>query len=313
MHVYRGLPHVLARRPSALAIGNFDGVHTGHQTLLEGVAQAAAERGLIPAVVTFEPHPRERFGIAPARISTLRDKAEAIIACGIERIHMLPFHEALASMPAETFVRRILVEGLQARWITVGEDFRFGSDRSGDVALLQRMGAELGFELAVAPTLFHSDARVSSTRIRRALSAGDFYEAELMLGRPYALTGRVIHGAKLGRTMGFPTLNIAPLPPGSKADPALRGVFAVEVEGLGAAVYPGVASLGLRPTVASNRRWLLETHVFDWAGNAYGRILRIRFIQKIRDEMKFSGIEALRAAIEDDARTARRLLGAAPL
>lgn len=310
MHVFRGLPHALQRRPSALAIGNFDGVHTGHQALLAGVAEASAQRGLVPSVVTFEPHPRERFGIAPARISTLRDKADAMLRCGIDRIYMLPFHEALATMPAERFVREVLVEGLQAHWITVGKDFRFGSDRRGDVELLERMGRELHFECAVSPTLYHTDARVSSTRIRQALAAGDFFEAAQMLGRRYALTGRVIHGAALGRTLGYPTLNIAPLPPGSKADPAVRGVFAVQVEGLGHAVYPGVASLGLRPTVASDRRWLLETHVFDWKGDAYGRILRINFIEKIRDEMKFSGIDELRAAIENDAQTARRMLGA---
>lgn len=310
MHVFRGLPHALQRRPTALAIGNFDGVHTGHQALLQGVAEAAAARGLLPAVVTFEPHPRERFGVPPARISTLRDKVGAMLACGIERVHMFPFHTHLAAMSAEDFVRRILVEGLHAEWITVGEDFRFGSDRKGDVALLERMGQELHFETAISPTLYHADARVSSTRVRRALAAGDFYEAEMMLGRRYALTGRVIHGKALGRTLGFPTLNIAPLPPGSKADPAVRGVYAVEIEGLGPAVYPGVASLGLRPTVASERRWLLETHVFDWQGDAYGRILKINFVHKIRDEKKFSGLEELRAAIDADAQTARRLLGA---
>lgn len=315
MHVFRGLPHALLRRPSAIAIGNFDGVHTGHRALLEGVAAAAATRGLVPSVVTFEPHPKELVGTRPvARISTLYDKVEAILSAGIERIYMIPFNRRTAALNAESFVREILVEGIDAKWITVGEDFRFGSDRSGDVALLRSLGERWHYETYVTPTLYHTDARVSSSRIREALAAGDLYEAGVMLGRRYGMTGRVIHGAALGRTIGVPTLNIAPIPAGSRAEPVLRGVFAVEVCGLGPGPVrrPGVASLGVKPTVTSSGRWLLETHLFDWQGDAYGRVVRVEFVEKLRDEKKFSGLEELKAAIAEDARRARRILGCAP-
>ena len=313
MHVFRGLPHPLLKRPSAIAIGNFDGVHTGHQALLESVVQAAGDRGLVPAVVTFEPHPREVLGGEPLpRISTLLDKVDAILATGIERIYMLPFSRRTAALSAEAFVEDILVDGLDTRWITVGEDFRFGSDRSGDVKALEAFGREHHFEVFASPLLFHGDAKVSSTRIREALARGDLYEASLMLGRRYSMAGRVIHGAALGRTIGFPTLNIAPIPPGSTAKPAITGVFAVRIEGLGPAVRAGVASLGIKPTVTSEHRWLLETNVFDWKGNAYGKKIRVIFVEKLRDEKKFSGIDELRAAIESDALRARRILGCTP-
>lgn len=313
MHVFRGTPHPLLKRPSAVAIGNFDGVHTGHRALLESVVQAANDRGLVPSVVTFEPHPKELVGNARVeRLSTLRDKVEAILSAGIERIYLLPFNKRLASLRAEDFVRDVLVKGIDTCWLTVGEDFCFGSDRAGNVALLEAMGRELRFETVVAPTLFHTNARVSSSRIREALAHGDLYEASLMLGRRYSMTGRVIHGAELGRTIGVPTLNMAPIPPGSRAEPALKGVYAVTIDGLGPATQKGVASIGVKPTVTSERRWLLETHVFDWQGDAYGRVVRINFIEKLRDEKKFSGLDELKAAIAEDARRARLVLGCAP-
>lgn len=210
MHVFRGLPSPLQRRPSAVAIGNFDGVHLGHQALLEYVKEAAQARGLVPSVVTFEPHPKDFFGRGGevARISTLYDKVNAILETGIERIYILPFNARLAGMPAETFVRDVLLEGLGACWISVGRDFRFGGDRAGNVDLLEQLSRTLPYELYVSPTFYHKDARVSSSRIREALAQGDLYEAALMLGRPYSMTGRVIHGAALGRTLGFPTLNM---------------------------------------------------------------------------------------------------------
>ncbi len=311
MHVFRGVPHPLLRRPSAVAIGNFDGVHTGHKTLLEGVVLSAHARGLVPSVVTFEPHPKELVGNGTPlpRISTLRDKVAEILSTGIERIYLLPFSRALAGLSAEAFVRTFLVEGLETSWLTVGRDFRFGSDRRGDVELLKAMGKELRFETFVAPTFFHTNERVSSSRIRECLARGDLFEAGQMLGRPYSLTGRVIHGAELGRTLGIPTLNMAPIPPGSRACPAARGVYAVRIHGLGKPVRHGVASMGIKPTVTSAGRWLLETHVFDWAGNAYGKVIKVELLQKIRDEKKFSGLEELRAAIHEDARRARLLLG----
>ena len=313
MHVFRGLPHPLLKRPSAVAIGNFDGVHLGHQALLKSVVHAASERGLVPSVVTFEPHPREVLGADPLpRISTLLDKIEAILATGIERIYIMPFSRRMAALSASEFVEDILVDGLDTRWLMVGEDFRFGSDRTGDVESLHAFGAEHHFEVFASPLFFHGTSKVSSTRIREELAKGDLYEAYLMLGRRYTMAGRVIHGAALGRTLGYPTLNLAPIPPGSRARPAVTGVFAVRVEGLGPSIRPAVASIGIKPTVTNERRWLLETHVFDWSGSAYGKYVRVHFVEKLRDEKKFGSIEELRAAIESDALRARRILGCTP-
>ncbi|WP_443743778.1 bifunctional riboflavin kinase/FAD synthetase [Sutterella sp.] len=315
MHVFRGLPDHRLRVPTALAIGNFDGVHTGHQALLEGLVSAARDRGLVPSVLTFEPHPREYFPhLDPVpRISTLRDKVKRLLDCGIERIYMLPFNERIAREGAEQFVERVLVEGLDTRWVTVGEDFRFGSGRAASAHDLEHFGKTYRFETWISPLLFHGERKVSSTRVREALAAGDFYEASVMLGHDYTMAGRVIHGQALGRTLGFPTLNIAPIPPGSRARPALSGVFAVRVEGIvpGAAL-PGVASLGLRPTVSDSRRWLLETYLFDWHGDAYNRTICVRFVERIRGERKFSGLDELKAAIRNDAARARQILGLAP-
>ena len=313
MHVFRGLPHPLLKRPSAVAIGNFDGVHLGHQALLKSVVHAASERGLVPSVVTFEPHPREVLGADPLpRISTLLDKIEAILATGIERIYIMPFSRRMAALSASEFVEDILVDGLDTRWLMVGEDFRFGSDRTGDVESLHAFGAEHHFEVFASPLVFHGTSKVSSTRIREELAKGDLYEAYLMLGRRYTMAGRVIHGAALGRTLGYPTLNLAPIPPGSRARPAVTGVFAVRVEGLGPSIRPAVASIGIKPTVTNERRWLLETYVFDWSGSAYGKYVRVHFVEKLRDEKKFGSIEELRAAIESDALRARRILGCTP-
>ena len=312
MKVFRGLPHPLLRRPCAVAIGNFDGMHAGHRALVEATARAAADRGLLPAALTFEPHPRERLGgTPPARISTLGDKVEELLRAGAERVHLMNFSPALAALTPEAFANEVLVEGLDARWVAAGADFRFGRGREGDIEDLARLGRKLGFEVHASPIVAHYGRKVSSTRIREALSQGDLYEAGQLLGRRYSMCGRVIHGAALGRKLGYPTLNLAPIPPGSHAEPAIRGVFAVLVEGLGPAPLAGVASLGCKPTVASDRRWLLETHVFDWTGNAYGRRIRVYFIEKIRDEKKFSGLEELKAAIQCDALRARRILGLA--
>ena len=246
------------------------------------------------------------------RISTLLDKIEAILATGIERIYIMPFSRRMAALSASEFVEDILVDGLDTRWLMVGEDFRFGSDRTGDVESLHAFGAEHHFEVFASPLVFHGTSKVSSTRIREELAKGDLYEAYLMLGRRYTMAGRVIHGAALGRTLGYPTLNLAPIPPGSRARPAVTGVFAVRVEGLGPSIRPAVASIGIKPTVTNERRWLLETHVFDWSGSAYGKYVRVHFVEKLRDEKKFGSIEELRAAIESDALRARRILGCTP-
>lgn len=313
MRVFRGLPHPLLRRPSAIAIGNFDGVHLGHQALLETVRKAATDRGLVPSVVTFEPHPKDYFGKGAelTRISTLYDKVLRILEAGIERIYILPFHASLASLSAEAFVKDILLEGLDTCWLTVGEDFHFGSDRSGSVETLNQLSHSLPFEFYVQPMLFHGQNRISSTRIREMLARGDLYEAALLLGRRYSMTGRIIHGAALGRQLGFPTLNMAPIPPGSKSKPAIDGIFAVRIHGLSSLPLNGVASLGVKPTVASDGRYLLETHVFDWSADAYGRLAKIEFIERLRGEKKFSSLDELKAAIESDAVRARRILGCA--
>lgn len=312
MHIYRGLPSPFSLFDCALAIGNFDGVHLGHQALLSQVVAAARDRGLVPAVLTFEPHPKEVFGHEQLlRISTLRDKYQAILACGIQRIYVLPFTSELASLTPAKFAKRILAEGLACRWVTVGENFSFGVHRSGTFETLQELGRHYGFEAVCTPLLFHGQARISSSRIRASMALGDLHEVELMLGRHYTITGRVIHGAALGRQLGFPTLNQFVLPPGSNSAPALHGVFAVRVTGLDqrATAFPGVASLGFKPTVSTVKRWLLETHVFNWNGDAYGRLLRVEFVDKIRDEKKFSGIEELKAAIAQDVVTAKQMLG----
>lgn len=310
--VCRGLPSVHHTIDCALAIGNFDGVHRGHQALLEVVVQAARARGLQPAVLTFEPHPREVLGLEPlARICTLRDKVQAIMDCGIERVYILPFHQHLAQLTPAQFARDVLVEGLACRWVCVGENFTFGAGGAGHFDTLEELGRHYGFETYCAPLMFHGAARISSSRIRAALRLGDIVDVNEMLGRPLSLTGRVIHGAKLGRELGFPTLNMALVPAHSAAQCALHGVWAVQVYGLRntSIPLPGVACVGYKPTVTQARKWLLETHVLDWSGNAYGRLVRVRFCAKIRDEKTFDGLAALQAAIARDEQDARRLLG----
>lgn len=312
MKIIRGLPSSFTRADCAIAIGNFDGVHRGHQALLAQVVDAAKARSLMPAVLTFEPHPREFFGQKDLpRISTLRDKLTRILACGIERVYVLPFTASIASMAPAEFARDILSEGLACRWVSVGEDFCFGTHRSGTVQTLEELGHHYGFETYTTPLLFHGQERVSSSRIRAALALGDLEEASLMLGRTCCMTGRVVHGAALGRQLGFPTLNMFAIPPGSTGMPALHGVFAVRIFGLDplGAVLSGVASLGIKPTVTNERRWLLETHIFNWKGNAYGKLVRVEFVAKLRDERKFAGLQELTAQIQNDAQRAKELLG----
>ncbi len=311
-HVFRGLPAPSEKIDCALAIGNFDGVHRGHQRLLAMVCEAARARGIASAVMTFEPHPKEFFGASElVRVSTLRDKVNAILACGIERVYILAFNQDLSSLKPDDFVQKILCDGLSCRWVTVGENFRFGAGRAGDFAALKACAERAGCEAEAAPLVFFDDDRISSTRIREAMQRGDLEAVRSMTGRPYTITGHVIHGAELGRRLDFPTLNIRFAPAGSSAACALRGSFAVRVRGLAAdgRVLGGVASLGVKPTVTDRRQWLLETNVFDWEGDAYGRIVEVEIVQKLRDERKFSSLEELKAAIADDARRAREILG----
>ncbi len=307
MKIFRGVPARAERAACALTIGNFDGVHRGHQALLKQVVSAAQSRGIEAAVLTFEPHPREFFtpDNAPARVANLRDKADALEACGIERLFVLHFNRQLASMSAETFIDEILVEGCATRWLAVGDDFRFGARRRGDVALLRAHAAAGGYEVAQLATVTEGAERISSSAVRAALLAGDLKHAERLLGRPYAITGRVLHGAKLGRTIGFPTLNLRI----AHKRPAVHGVFAVKVHGIDAAAWPGVASVGLRPTVDQSGRWLLEVHLFDFAASVYGRMVRVEFVQRLRDEEKYVTLDQLTEAIRNDAAQARALFG----
>ena len=312
MRILRGLPLTPSNRDTALAIGNFDGVHRGHQALIDALKAHARPRGLACAVMSFEPHPRHYFAqlagkpeAAPRRISTLRDRLDALAAHGVDTTFLLRFNRALAGMTAESFVRDLVVAACRAKFVMVGEDFRFGSKRAGDVYLLKRMGAELGFAVSTLSDVKENGARISSSLVRDALEAGCMDLAAELLGRPYALSGHVVHGAKLGRTLNFPTLTLR-LPASERfGQPAARGIFVVRVHGLAPAPLPGVASLGLRPTVDESGRWLLETHLLDWQGDAYGKIVRVELLKKLRDEEKYDGLPALTAAIARDAAAAR--------
>lgn len=309
--VFRGLPSPEERLDCAVAIGNFDGVHRGHQALLHEVVEAAHARLLCPAVLTFEPHPREFFNPedAPRRISSLHDKVEAIEACGIQRVYILRFNEHLASLSPCDFVKEILVDGLHARWVTVGENFRFGDKRASDIKLLEQLGKEFHFEVHPMPMLYHTHAPISSSRIRHALAEGDIPTANYMLGRPYMISGRVLHGKQLGHTLGFPTINQRILPPHSKAKPAIEGVYAVKAHGIGPRPIEGVACVGRRPTVDDHGEYLLETHLFNFHGDLYDQDVKVEFFSKIRDEKKFGSLEELRAAIADDQLKAKQILG----
>jgi riboflavin kinase / FMN adenylyltransferase len=307
MQVCRGHPSPSARHPCALTIGNFDGVHRGHQALISRVVSAAAERGLISAVMTFEPHPREFFmpERAPARISNLRDKIGALRSTGLERTIVQHFNRGFAALSPTAFIEEVLLEGCAVRWLLVGDDFRFGARRAGDNQLLQLYADKGAFELEQMPTFDDNGERISSTAVRDALARGDLAHARRLLGRPYAISGRIRHGRKIGRTLGFPTLNLRIAP----AAPALRGIFAVTVQGLAARPVAGVASVGLRPTVDAAGQWALEVHLFDFADEVYGKVVEVTFLHKLRDERKYETLAELSAAIREDARAARALLG----
>jgi riboflavin kinase/FMN adenylyltransferase len=307
MKVFRGLPNDRARAPCALTIGNFDGVHRGHQALLARVRAAASDLKLEAAVMTFEPHPREFFAQragdlsrAPSRIANLRDKLQSLDNAGIDRVIVEHFNAHFAAMSPDEFTERVLVEGLHVKWLMVGDDFCYGARRAGNVAMLVEAGRRLGFQVETMPTVMHGAQRVSSSGVRAALAAGDFVQARALLGHPYAISGHVIHGQKLGRSLGFPTLNLR-----VAHRPALSGIFVVRVHGLAERALPGVASLGVRPTVDDNGRMLLEVHVFDYAESCYGKLVQVEFLEKIRDEEKYGDLPTLTAAIERDALQAR--------
>ncbi len=287
-----------ARGRCALTIGNFDGVHRGHRALIERVIAKAREARLTSCVLTFEPHPREFFARdqAPARITRLRDKLALMAEAGMQRVHVARFDARFASLPAERFIDEVLVRGLGVHWLLVGRDFRFGARRTGDFSTLQNRG----FTVEAMPDVQFDGVRVSSSAVRAALQAGDISSAERLLGHPYAISGRVAHGAKLGRALGFATANIV-----LRRAPPVSGIFVVDVDRYG----PGVASVGKRPTVNPVPIPLLEVHLFDYGGaDLYGEHLRVRFLKKLRDEQKYDGLPALRDAIARDARQAREYL-----
>ena len=286
--------------PSAtvLTIGNFDGVHLGHRALLARLCAVAAENGLPPAVLTFEPHPREFFApeSAPTRLSNLREKLELIAADGVELAFVCRFDKAFASLTADQFIEQVLVQSLRVRHLIIGDDFRFGAKRAGDFALLKQAGESFGFRVEAMDTVLSGPDRVSSSAVRDALWRGDLERAAELLGRPYVIDGRVVHGDKVGRQLGYATANIR-----MKHDrPPLLGVFAVEVTGLGGRPLAGVANLGYRPTANAVLRPILEVHLFDFAADIYGAHLTVRFLHRIRDEMKFADFDELKAQIARD-------------
>lgn len=308
MRVFRGLPNAESRAACALSIGNFDGVHRGHQALVARLKKAAAELGLPTAVMTFEPHPREFFAQlagdsskAPARIANLRDKLQSLSDAGIDRVIVEHFNASFAKLTPLEFIEKVLVEGLSVKWLIVGEDFRFGAKRAGDFQMLVEAGSQHGFQVEALPNVLSNGARISSSAVRQALSRGDFEQAKELLGHSYIISGHVIHGQKLGRQLGFPTMNLRI----AHKRPALSGIFVVQVHGLADAPLPAVASLGVRPTVDDSGRVLLETHVLDYKQDAYGKLIRVEFLEKLRDEEKYSDLPALTQAIARDTEQAR--------
>lgn len=297
-----------ATRPNAVTIGNFDGVHLGHQAMLAKLTARAASVGGLPTVLTFEPHPREIFTPqdAPTRLTSLREKLEVLKGLGVAHVHVCRFTRDFASLSPEDFVRRILVDGLKARYVLVGDDFRFGARRAGDFDLLLVYGEKYGFQAEAMHTVEAAGQRASSTAVREALASGDMAGAAQLLGRPYSISGRVVGGEQLGRKIGYPTANILL----KHNRPPVKGVFAVRVQGLATPDWPGVANLGTRPSVHPNGNPTLEVHLFDLDRNLYGHHLRVEFLHKLRDEAKFPSFDALVAQIGRDARQARELLNA---
>ena len=333
MRVFRGFQHPGIAAACALTIGNFDGVHRGHQAMLALLKTEARRRGVPSCVLTFEPHPRDYFAevagkssLAPARISTLRDKLAALEQCGIDQVVVLRFDARLAAQSPEAFIQEVLRQGLGVRYVLVGDDFRFGARRLGDYAMLSAAGQALGFGVARMDSYEVENLRVSSSAVRAALAAGDMALAAQLLGRPYSLSGHVVHGRKLGRELGataphrgdgFRTLNLR----FSHWKPAAAGIFAVRVWGLGDKPLPGVANMGVRPSLdpsdVNGGRVLLETHCLEWPASlgsegAYGKIIRVELLHKLHDELRYTSLDALTAGIAKDCEDARAFFASAP-
>lgn len=297
--------------PVALTIGNFDGIHKGHEAMIEQVVRRARASSLVACVMTFEPHPREFFAPdkAPSRLTSLREKLERIAELGVDQAVVCRFDFAFAQIAPTRFVERIVLESLRARYVLVGDDFRFGARRQGDFALLAEVAAARGVDVECMPSVSARGIRVSSTAVREALAVGDLDAAADFLGRSYSMSGRVVQGDRVGRKLGFPTANIAL----EHNRPPLLGIFAVEVDGLGGAPVRGAASLGYRPTVkAAGAAPVLEVHLFDFDRDVYGERVRVRFLCKLRDEEKYADLELLKAAIARDVANARAYFDRTP-
>ncbi len=303
MRVTRGIP-AAANSPVALTIGNFDGVHLGHRAMLDELARAARRLNVPACVMIFEPQPREFFAPdkAPARLTSLREKLSWLEAAGVNHVHVCRFNYAFAQIAAQDFIERVLVRGLGVKWLQVGDDFRFGSRRAGDFVMLKQEAPRLGFEVQALPSVMVEGIRVSSTAVRDALAAGDLAKAARYLGRAYSISGRVVRGDQLGRTLGFPTANVQ-----MKRNCApLAGIFAVEVSGAAAGVVRGAASLGVRPTVkAQGAAPVLEVYLFDFNQEIYGQQLRVDFLHKLRDEAKYADLDTLKRQIALDVQNAK--------
>ena len=320
MKVFRGYRDSRLAVQCALTIGNFDGVHRGHQAMLALLKNEAQHRGVPSCVMSFEPHPRDYFAalahkplLAPARIATLRDKLTELARCGVDQCVVLPFNARLAAQPPGDFIDEVLVRGLGVRYVLVGDDFRFGAGRAGDYAMLDaagEAGGAGGFDVARMNSYEVHGMRVSSSAVRDALHRGNMTAVAALLGRPYSISGHVVHGRKLGRELGFRTLNLR----FSHWHPAASGIFAVKVYGLSDHALPGVANLGIRPSVNSadvnGGRVLLETYCLEWpaslgAEGAYGKIIRVELLHKLHDELKYDGLESLKTGIAKDCEEAR--------
>jgi len=322
MQIFRGFHHPQLASACALTIGNFDGVHRGHQAMLALLKNEARHRGVPSCVMTFEPHPRDFFAkqhqqpdLAPARIATLRDKLNELAACGVDQCVVLPFDQAFASQEPQAFIEDVLVKGLGVKYVLVGDDFRFGAKRAGDYAMLDAAGTAHGFDVARMNSYEVKNLRVSSSAVREAMGRGAMQEVAQLLGRPYAISGHVVHGRKLGRELNCRTLNLR----FSHWKPAASGIFVVQVHGLTDQPLAGVANLGIRPSLdptdVNGGRVLLETHCLDWpaslgAEGGYGKIIRVELLHKLHDELKYDGLDALMQGIHKDCDDARAWLAA---
>lgn len=302
MRILRSVP-AAADAPVAVTIGNFDGVHLGHQAMLNRLGGEARARGLCACALTFEPHPREFFAPdrAPVRLTSLREKLALLADYGMERTYVCRFDYRFAQISADAFIERILVQGLGAQYVLVGDDFRFGARRAGDFGLLKSHAARLGYTVDAMGSVTLDGLRVSSTAVREALAEGELPRATALLGRPYSISGRVVHGDALGRNLGYPTANVQM----KHNRPPLAGIFAVEVGGVADGLLPGVASLGVRPTVKQNAAPVLEVYLLDFSGDLYGRHVRVDFLHKLRNEEKFADLDTLTRRIAADVAEAR--------